>query len=72
MVEATLRRYGDNFANRIGRDDRDKDGRPIYTGWGENTLPTIWEVARRELGIPSVVPAETPARPTVDRNEARE
>jgi len=72
MVEVTLRRYGDNFADRIGRDDRDKDGNPIYTGWGENTLPTIWEVARRELGIPSVAPAETPARPTVDRNEARE
>ena len=60
MVELTLARYGDRFADRIGRDDVDKQGRPIYTGEGENTLPTIWEVARRELGIPSVAPAQRP------------
>jgi hypothetical protein len=60
MVELTLARYGDVFADRIGRDDVDKEGRPIHTGEGENTLPTIWEVARRDLGIPSVAPAELP------------
>ncbi len=60
MVELTLARYGDVFADRIGRDDVDKEGRPIYTGEGQNTLPTIWEVARRELGIPSVAPAAAP------------
>jgi hypothetical protein len=57
MVDEALERYGDNF---IGRDDRDPRGRPIYTGQGENTLPTIWEVARRELGIPQVLPAVPP------------
>ena len=67
IVELTLARYGDVFADRLGRDDVDKEGRPIYTGEGENTLPTIWEVARRELGIPSVLPAQAPARPTSDR-----
>jgi hypothetical protein len=63
MVEETLKRYGDDFGGRIGRDDVDPRGRPIYTGEGENTLPTIWEVARRELGIPAVLPAEPPRRP---------
>ncbi len=62
MVAATLRRYGDSFEARIGRDDVDSRGRPIYTGEGENTLPTIWEVARRELGIPQVAPAAAPER----------
>jgi hypothetical protein len=62
MVEESLKRYGDDFAARIGRDDRDPRGRPIYTGEGENTLPTLWEVARRELGIPAVIPAEAPKR----------
>jgi hypothetical protein len=60
IVELALARYGDVFADRIGRDDIDKEGRPIYTGEGENTLPTIWEVARRELGIPSVAAAVAP------------
>ena len=64
LVAEALRRYGDDFAVRIGRDDRDPRGRPIYTGEGESTLPTIWEVARRELGIPSVIPAEAPQRAT--------
>jgi len=64
LVAEALRRYGDDFAVRIGRDDRDSRGRPIYTGEGESTLPTIWEVARRELGIPSVIPAEAPQRAT--------
>ena len=63
MVDEALKRYGDNFADRIGRDDQDSRGRPIYTGEGENTLPTIWEVARRQLGIPSVLPAEAPKKP---------
>ncbi len=62
MVDEALKRYGDDFAARIGRDDRDPRGRPIYTGEGENTLPTIWEVARRELGIPQVLPAVAPVR----------
>ena len=62
MVDEALKRYGDNFADRIGRDDVDSRGRPIYTGEGENTLPTIWEVSRRDLGIPVVLPAEPPAR----------
>ncbi len=48
--------------DRIGRDDVDPRGRPIYTGEGENTLPTIWEVARRDLGIPEVAPAAAPER----------
>jgi hypothetical protein len=61
MVEEALRRYGDDFSVRIGRDDVDSRGRPIYTGPGENTLGTIWAVARRELGIPEVLPAELPA-----------
>ncbi len=62
MVDELLRRYGDSFADRIGRDDVDPHGRPIYTGEGENTLPTIWEVARRDLGIPQVLPAVAPVR----------
>jgi hypothetical protein len=62
MVDEALKRYGDSFADRIGRDDRDSRGRLIYTGKGENTLPTIWEVARRQLGIPWVLPAEAPKR----------
>ena len=62
MVEEVLKRYGDDYSARIGRDDRDPRGRLIYTGEGENTLPTIWEVARRELGIPQVPPAEAPRR----------
>lgn len=61
FVEETLRRCGDDFAARIGRDDRDARGRPIYTGPGENTLWTIWEVARRDLGIPQA-PAPVPER----------
>jgi len=62
MVDEALKRYGDDFAARIGRDDSDPRGRPIYTGEGENTLPTIWEVARRDLGIPQVLPAVAPVR----------
>ena len=62
MVDEALKRYGDDFAARIGRDDVDPHGRPIYTGEGENTLPTIWEVARRDLGIPQVLPAVAPVR----------
>jgi hypothetical protein len=60
LVAEVLRRYGDDFSARIGRDDRDPRGRPIYTGEGDNTLPTIWEVARRDLGIPAVPPAHAP------------
>jgi hypothetical protein len=63
MVDESLKRYGNSFADRIGRDDRDSRGRLIYTGKGQDTLPTIWEVARRELGIPQVLPAEVPLRP---------
>jgi len=66
MVDVALRRYGDDFSARIGRDDRDPRGRPIHTGEGENTLPTIWEVARRELGIPAVAPAQVPAQARED------
>jgi len=66
FVQATLRRYGDDFSARIGRDDRDVRGRPIYTGPGENTLWTIWEVARRDLGIPEVPPAEPPPGRSAD------
>jgi hypothetical protein len=66
MVDEALKRYGDNFADRIGRDDVDSRGRPIYTGEGENTLPTIWEVARRDLGIPVVAPIQLPTRPQED------
>ena len=62
MVAEVLKRFGDRLEDRIGRDDRDPRGRPIYTGEGENTLPTIWEVARRELGIPQVPPAVPPVR----------
>ncbi len=58
MMEEALKRYGDRFADRIGRDDRDPRGRPIYSGPGENTLGTIWAIARRDLGIPEVPPAE--------------
>jgi hypothetical protein len=64
FLQETLRRYGDDFGARIGRDDRDPRGRPIYTGPGENTLWTIWEVARRDLGIPEVPPAAAPPKPS--------
>ena len=70
LVDVVLQRYGDSFADRIGRDDRDPRGRLIYTGEGENTLPTIWEVARRELGIPETRPAEAP--PALTRRSAAE
>ena len=69
MVDEALKRYGDSFADRIGRDDRDSRGRLIYTGKGENTLPTIWEVARRDLGIPVVLPAAAPKRLSADRTD---
>ena len=69
MVDEALKRYGDSFADRIGRDDRDSHGRLIYTGKGQNTLPTIWEVARRELGIPIVLPAEAPKRLSSDEKD---
>jgi hypothetical protein len=45
-----------DFGARIDQNVRD----PIYAD--EDTLPTIWEVARSELGIPQVAPAEAPVR----------
>jgi len=63
MVAAALHRYGDDFSERIGRDDRDPSGRLIYSDGATETLPTIWAVARRDLGIPEVPPAEPPRRP---------
>jgi hypothetical protein len=62
MVDAALRRYGDDFSERIGRDDRDPAGRLIYMKGTRDTLPTIWAVARRDLGIPEMPPAERPPR----------
>jgi len=63
MVDAALRRYGDDFSERIGRDDRDPAGRLVYMEGTRDTLPTIWAVARRDLGIPEMPPAERPLRP---------
>jgi hypothetical protein len=60
MVDAALRRYGDDFSERIGRDDRDPAGRLVYMEGTRDTLPTFWAVARRELGIPEMPPAERP------------
>ncbi|HEX4441049.1 MAG TPA: hypothetical protein VH854_13320 [Thermoanaerobaculia bacterium] len=62
VVEA-LHRYGDDFSERIGRDDRDPAGRLIESQPGAGTIPTIWAVARRDLGIPEVPPASPPGRP---------
>lgn len=62
MVEEALLRYGDDFSARIGRDDRDSSGRLVYMDGTDETLPTIWAVARRDLGIPAVPPAEAPPR----------
>ena len=64
MVAAALHRYGDDFSERIGRDDRDPSGRLIYMAGATETLPTIWAVARRDLGIPEVPPAEPRPRVT--------
>jgi len=65
MVSAALARYGDHFVERIGRDDRDRQGRLIEESSGRGTLPAIWAAARRDLGIPEVAPAEPrPALPT--------
>lgn len=63
MIEEALRRYGDDFSERVGRDDRDSSGRLIYMAGADETLPTIWAVARRDLGIPEVPPAERPPDP---------
>jgi len=58
LVSAALARYGDDFVERIGRDDRDRQGRLIEESPGRGTLPAIWAAARRDLGIPEVAPAE--------------
>jgi hypothetical protein len=57
MVMEALRRHGDDLMERVGRDDRDPSGRLIYMDGATETLPTLWAVARRELGIPEVPPA---------------
>jgi hypothetical protein len=62
MVSAALRRYGDDLMERVGRDDRDPAGRLIEDEPDVGTIPTLWAVARRDLGIPQVPPANPPAR----------
>ena len=39
LVSAALARYGDDFVERIGRDDRDRQGRLIEESPGRGTLP---------------------------------
>jgi hypothetical protein len=55
LVAETLKRYGDDFGDRIGRDDL-----PDPLPGERDTLPAIWRQARAELGIPAVVPAAAP------------
>jgi hypothetical protein len=63
LVVSALARYGDDMWERVGRDDRDNAGHLIYMDGSDDTLPTIWAAARRDLGIPEVPPAEPPASP---------
>jgi hypothetical protein len=57
MVVEELHRYGDDFSERIGRDDRDPSGRLIEDSPGGGTIPTIWAVAPPDPGIPEMPPA---------------
>ncbi len=47
LVSAALARYGDDFVERIGRDDRDRQAL-IEESPGRGTLPAIWTAARRD------------------------
>ena len=55
LVAETLKRYGDDFGDRIGRGDL-----PDPLPGERDTLPAIWRQARAELGIPAVAPAVAP------------
>jgi len=59
----TLERFGDaDPKHRLTRDNVDCGGEPVCEWVDPETLPGIWQQARRDLGIPAVAKIEVPER----------